>query len=151
MRNDKPHLFIPMTRISPLIDINTTDGIVEITGRSVPEDAIGFYKPILEMFNSASWRCNKITFIIQLEYIGTQSTRMLFRLLQMADVLHNRKSINASVLWYCEEEDEGLIQDAEDFKDLLNAPFEIVILNAKEYDLKMDIARQKTNHQTTKS
>lgn len=129
-----PNFFTPLTQDSPLVVIDGEDGIFKIIGRSVTHDPIGFFTNVMTAFDKTQWRTNEIDIVIQLEYISTQSARMILRLLQMADRLHLRGSHKVQVTWFCEEEDESLIDDAQDYKDLLNMPFDIKMVSEEDYD-----------------
>lgn len=130
----KPNFFIPLTQDLPLVLIDGEEGVFKIIGRSVTSDPIGFFTTVMTAFNGTTWRPDKIEITIQLEYISTQSARMMLRLLQLAEKLHLAGTKEVQVNWFCEEEDESLIDDAQDYKDLLNIPFEIKVIPVDEYD-----------------
>ena len=57
-----------------LFDIN--QGILEIKGRSIPENSIEFYKPLVDALDKYSAVIKPVTTVnIQLEYFNTSSSK----------------------------------------------------------------------------
>ena len=63
------------TNKTPKITFNEEDGLLELKGRSIPENSIEFYKPLvdaLDKYSSASKPATTVN--VQLEYFNTSSS-----------------------------------------------------------------------------
>ena len=91
------------TAKTPTVDFKSA-GELLIKGRSIPENSIEFYKPIIEWISNYSENPKENTLVnIQLEYFNTSSSKCIL------DVFKKLESISdssVSVKWYYEEDDE---------------------------------------------
>ncbi len=130
---------VERTTKTPYVLIDNTKGVIDIRGRSIPEGATGFYEPLItDLGKIEGVKNNVLAVTVQLEYIGTQSTRMLFKFLKKLEEHHNSKKFDLSVKWFYEEDDDSGYDDAHDFKSLISVPFEVVGLNSADYDRRLD-------------
>lgn len=98
----------------------------ELSGRSLPEDALTFYQPILKWLEEYAINPNPETnFIIKLEYFNTASSKLL---LDVLTTLENVK--NVTVIWYFFEDDEDMEEAGEEFSELVEIPFELKSMEA---------------------
>jgi hypothetical protein len=114
------------TAKTPSVNFNPDKGILEIKGRSIPENSLEFYHPILEWLKAYAQAPQKETKVnIQLEYLNTSSSKCLvdvFHKLQLIADAGNEVKIN----WYYEEDDEDMLETGEDFEDILKLPFTFI-------------------------
>jgi hypothetical protein len=105
---------------TPKIILDKTNGIFEISGRSLPEDCAEFYKPILEWIAKYGSNPNpKTNFAFKLEYFNTASSKLIL------DILSKLEDIpGMSVSWYYDEDDEDMQEAGEEFSELVEIPFE---------------------------
>jgi hypothetical protein len=115
-------LKIPSTKNSPEI-VLTPDGTIKIRGRSIHENSIDFFKPVVEWLNEYVKEPADVTCIdINLEYFNSASAKIIVNLLQKISYvqLKNKKFI---INWYYEEGDEDILERGEYFSSVLNLPF----------------------------
>jgi hypothetical protein len=115
-------LKIPSTKNSPEI-VLTPDGAIKIRGRSIHENSIDFFKPVMEWLNEYVKEPADVTCIdINLEYFNSASAKIIVNLLQKISYvqLKNKKFI---INWYYEEGDEDILERGEYFSSVLNMPF----------------------------
>lgn len=115
-------LKIPSTKNSPEI-VLTPDGAIKIRGRSIHENSIDFFKPVVEWLNEYVKEPADVTCIdINLEYFNSASAKIIVNLLQKISYvqLKNKKFI---INWYYEEGDEDILERGEYFSSVLNMPF----------------------------
>jgi hypothetical protein len=115
-------LKIPPTKTSPEI-LLTPDGDIKIRGRSIHENSIDFFKPVMEWLNEYVKEPADVTCIdINLEYFNSASAKIIIKLLQQLSYvkLKNKKFI---INWYYEEGDEDILERGEYFSSVLNLPF----------------------------
>jgi len=111
---------------TPDIKFDPEQGSLLLRGRSIPENSIEFYKPLVEWFEnySASPRA-KTTIEIQLEYFNTSSSKCLLDLLKQAEGMW--KNGNEIVInWYYEEDDEDMLEAGEDYQSIIDVPFKMI-------------------------
>lgn len=120
-------IHIKGTSKTPEIDIKP--GKISISGRSIPEDTITFYKPILgwvEEYLAKPEATTEVNF--QIEYINSGSNRFIFSILKMLE--NSYSSGNSLVVnWYYEEDDDIIKSLGYDFKSLFHIPIKLVELN----------------------
>jgi len=122
MRN----LIIEPTPKSPKVILNSELGVFEVSGRSIPEDSVGFYRKILDWVDEYSKTPNpKTNFRFQLEYFNTSSSKCLLDLFRKLEKMF--KGGNDVVITWCyDADDEDMEETGEDYKALLEVPFELV-------------------------
>jgi len=114
------------TKSTPAVTFNPEKGILEIRGRSIPENALEFYKPIMELMEAYSLNPQKETRVdIQLEYLNTSSSKCLYDVFHKLELIANAGN-EVKVNWYYEEDDEDMMETGEDFNDILKIPFTFI-------------------------
>ena len=113
-------LHLEGTEDTPKIILDKTNRIFEISGRSLPEDSAGFYKPVLDWINTYAKQPNPITeFAFKLEYFNTSSSKLIL------DVLSDLEDIKGTKIeWYYHEDDEDMEEAGKEFSELVEIPFE---------------------------
>jgi hypothetical protein len=108
------------TEDTPKIMLDKSNGIFEISGRSLPEDSAEFYRPVLEWIGNYSKDPNDSTeFVFKLEYFNTASSKLI---LDVLSALEDIKSMK--ILWYFHEDDEDMEEAGQEFSELVEIPFE---------------------------
>jgi SiaC family regulatory phosphoprotein len=122
MRN----LIIEPTAKTPKVILNADINVFEITGRSIPEDSIGFYRKILDWVDEYGQSPNPRTnFKFELEYFNTSSSKCLLDLFRKLEKLY-KGGHDVEITWAYDADDEDMEETGEDYKALLDAPFNLV-------------------------
>jgi hypothetical protein len=112
-------LNIEGTEDTPKIILDKSNGIFEISGRSLPEDCAEFYKPILDWINRYASQANPSTeFVFNLEYFNTASSKLILDLLTALSEIGG-----TSINWHYQEDDEDMKEAGEEYMDLVEVPF----------------------------
>ena len=114
---------------TPEVDLNADEGILMISGKSIPENAVEFYKPVFEWIENYSAKPKEKTEIkIQLEYFNTSSSKCLLDIFRKFEALHNSGKSVVGITWLYEEDDEDMKEAGEDYQTIVKLPirFEIV-------------------------
>lgn len=108
---------------TPVVEFSS-NGELLLKGRSIPENSIEFYKPLIEWLESYSESPNSTTVLsVQLEYFNTSSSKCIL------DVFKKLESVSGSditVKWHYEEDDEDMLEAGEDYEAIIDLPFEMI-------------------------
>ncbi len=109
---------------TPTIMLDTTNDIFEIAGRSLPEDVVSFYDPVLTWLGKyAAKPKTKTVFNFKLTYFNTASSKILLDILMKLEEIHNGGN-EVLVRWYSPEDDEDMQEAGEEYADIVEVPFE---------------------------
>ena len=104
----------------------SADGELHLQGRSIPENSIEFYKPLVEWLDQYSKNPNSKTAVnIQLEYFNTSSSKCLLDLFKKLETMHKNGN-EILVKWHYEEDDEDMLEAGEDYQSIVNVPFKMI-------------------------
>ena len=117
------------TNRTPKIEFNPSKNTFLITGRSIPENSIDFYKPAIDWLSSYLKNPLQLTVLeVKLEYFNTSSSKCLVDIFRKIESLH-KSGKEAQIKWYFIEEDEDMQESGEDFKNIIKAPVELIKTN----------------------
>ncbi|TAE69895.1 MAG: DUF1987 domain-containing protein [Bacteroidetes bacterium] len=112
---------------TPAIKLDAENGFVEISGRSIPENSISFYKPVFDWLDEYSNQAKPLTEVVfNLEYFNTSSSKCILDILRKLEQLPENGNPIA-VKWYYEDGDEDMEESGNDFKSLINIDIELVV------------------------
>lgn len=119
-------LSIEGTAKTPTIKFDADLGLIEIKGRSIPENSIEFYKPLVDWLDKYSKMAKPLTKVnVQLEYFNTSSSKCILDVFKKLEGIH--KSNNEVIInWYYEEDDEDMLEAGEDYESIIRVPFKMI-------------------------
>ena len=114
------------TRKTPEINFDAEQGKVLIEGRSIPENSIEFYKPLVDWLEEYGNEPKEKTEVnIKLEYFNTSSSKCILDVFKKLETIHkNNKDV--VINWYYEEDDEDMLEAGEDYQSILKIPFKMI-------------------------
>jgi len=114
------------TNKTPSIEFNSDKGMLEIKGRSNPEDSKIFYRPLINWVDDyVSHPPEKTTVTIQLEHFNTISSKSLLDLFKrLKTLISEQKQIEVN--WYYEKDDEDLLDAGKNYQHITGIPFSMV-------------------------
>lgn len=117
-------LLIQATAQTPLVNLNPDSGIMEIRGRSIPDDPEAFWGVVLTWFDNYMANPHDETLVrIDLEYFNiTSSKRILFLLYKLNELVDSGKK--AKVEWYYRQSDEDMYEVGQDYAFMVHVPFD---------------------------
>ena len=117
------HLSIEGTPKTPTIVLDPHKGLLEIKGRSNPENSVDFYKPVMEWIDEyVKTPVQKSTVNIQLEHFNTSSSKMILDVFQRLEALLDTDH-EVIVNWYYEDDDEEVLEAGETYESMSQLPF----------------------------
>lgn len=111
---------------TPLVKFNEETGVIEIKGRSIPENSIEFYKPLVDWLDEYAKDPLKLTRVdVHLEYFNTSSSKCILDVFKKLEVIHKAKN-EVLINWYYEEDDEDMLEAGEDYESIIRVPFKMI-------------------------
>ncbi|MEW5844798.1 MAG: DUF1987 domain-containing protein [Bacteroidota bacterium] len=119
-------LNIEGTPKTPTVTMNPNTGVIEIKGRSIPENSIEFYRPVVDWLDEYTKNPQPNTVVnVQLEYFNTSSSKCILDVFKKLEVLKkNQKDV--IINWYYEEDDEDMLEAGEDYESIIKVPFKMI-------------------------
>lgn len=117
-------IFIEPTRVTPLINFDPDHGLLEIKGRSSPENSVQFYQGLIDALDSFAQEDEipGLTANIAFEYFNTSSSKCLFDVFKKMTKIGDAGG-ELTINWFYEEDDEDMMEAGEDYSDLLDLEF----------------------------
>lgn len=115
------------TPLSPFVRLNSKNGSIEMSGRSVLSDSESFYKTIVEWIDEyLKSPCHHTTFTCKFDYYNNPCSKVLFTLFRKME-----RSICApnrfEILWYFKDDDNDMLENGEEFKSIMkNTDFKLI-------------------------
>mgnify|MGYP000170973081 CR=1 FL=1 len=121
-------IFIEGTPKTPSVSFDGEKGALLLKGRSIPENSIEFYKPLVDWLDNYSGTPQPKTVCdVQLEYFNTSSSKCLLDLFKKMEIM-NTNGNEIIINWYYEEDDEDMLEAGEDYQSIINVPFKMIEL-----------------------
>jgi len=113
------------TNDKPFIILNKITGVMSFAGRSLPEDAFSFYKPVIEWLSAyAASPAKETQFVFNFEYFNTSSAKQLYKILNIITEMAVKNK--AKIKWHFDEGDKDMCASGERFSKLCGVPIELV-------------------------
>ncbi len=116
------------TEDSPKVILDPENKVMEISGRSLPEDVATFYEPIISWLEEyAKEPDEKTVFTFRLDYFNTATSKVILDILVMfEEMIEEGHSVN--VRWFYDEEDEDMKAAGEEYSEMVDVPFEMICI-----------------------
>jgi hypothetical protein len=115
-------IYLKGTFDTPNVIFDKETGVFEISGRSLPENAYSFYKPLLDWLDEYKKAPNEETVLhIKLEYFNTASSKALL------DIFTKLEGLKAAkIAWHYMFDDEDMEEAGTEYAELVDVPFEFI-------------------------
>ncbi len=121
-------LEIKSSTYSPKILFDPKKNIYEISGQSIPENAIETFAPVFKWIDENITKIDKkIEFNINLDYFNTASAKILLDILIKLEKSYN-SGVDMHINWYHDEDDLDMQTAGEDYSEIVSIPFTIIPL-----------------------
>ena len=112
------NILINPTNKTPYVNFDRQNGLMELTGSSIPES------PIDELVTDAP---KKIYCNIQLKYINSSSLKCLIGIFRkLINVKSNNENIEINVNWYYTKDDEDMYDTGKECEELTGFTFNMI-------------------------
>lgn len=116
------NLTIEGTPKTPTIKFSPEEGKLLIQGRSIPENSIEFYKPLVDTLDAYSGNA-KVDIV--LEYFNTSSSKCILDVFKKLEKIKSDGN-DVEIRWHYEEDDEDMLEAGEDYQAIINIPFKMI-------------------------
>lgn len=111
---------------TPTIEFDRESGKLVIKGRSIPENSIDFYKPLIDWLDDYALKPAQDTVVhVQLEYFNTSSSKCILDVFKKLEGI-KRSGKDVTVKWHYEEDDEDMLEAGEDYDAIIDIDFQMV-------------------------
>ena len=112
---------------TPIVNFDPFDGLLELKGRSIPENSIEFYKPLFDWIDNYSNEPQPVTTVnIVLEYFNTSSSKCILDFFKKLETLNNGGRTTVTINWHYEEDDEDMLEAGEDYQAIIDLPVKMI-------------------------
>jgi hypothetical protein len=117
---------LEQTLKTPFVSFNADNGELTIRGKSIPENTVAFYQPIFDWLNQYERNPAKKTLVnLQLDYFNTSSAKIFADFFTWLEKLHSSGKSEVHINWLYNEEDDDMLEAGEDYKSIIDVPFEL--------------------------
>jgi hypothetical protein len=116
---------IAATEDTPKIILDHQQGLFEISGRSLPEDVVVFYAPVMQWLDDLVKNpINNMELSIKLEYFNTASSKLILDiLLKLEEIFQNGTPLK--IKWFYNASDSDMKEAGEEYSEIVSLPLEI--------------------------
>jgi hypothetical protein len=114
------------TAKTPSINFDPECGLFEIRGKSIPENSMGFYAPLLDFLEGyTNQPADRTILNVRFEFFNTSSSNRIHAMFKLFERLYEGDR-EVLIRWFFENGDENMFDAGEDFRAILRVPFELV-------------------------
>jgi len=111
---------------TPYVLFDEETGIFEISGKSLPEDAVKFYSPIINWIEEYIKSPKDPTVVnFKFMYINTASSKKVIEIISLFVRIKSVKK-ELRINWHYKRDDEEQREEGEDYSDIVNYPFNFI-------------------------
>ncbi|PLX20130.1 MAG: nuclear pore complex subunit [Salinivirgaceae bacterium] len=119
-----PVLYIEATKDTPKILFDAENNQFEISEKSLPEDAIGFFQPVFDWLNQyIDNPKEESTFVFYLDYYSTSTAKQLTKIFYLIEKLSEKSKVK--VVWKYQDADIDMYHAGLRYQKMLKIDFDI--------------------------
>ncbi len=114
----------------PTVNFDHEKGLIEMKGRSIVENAPGFFEPLIEWLIEYEKNPKEETTVnIHMEYFNTSSSKWIFTIAKKLKDIYD-KTGNVNVKWWYDDED--ILEYIEIIQKVTKLPMELIAIEQEE-------------------
>lgn len=127
-------LIIEATLKTPRVVFDPSESLYEISGRSLPENVVKTYDPVLKWLErNLGQTSGKIEFKFQMDYLNSASAKMISLILTKLEEFYT-SGVKISVLWLYSTDDDDIQSEGEIYQMLKKVPIKLVSFEDEDED-----------------
>lgn len=133
MSNITP-LIIEKTTKTPQIIFDPSNNLYEISGRSLPENVVKTYEPVLQWIDRNLGKIQEgVTFTFKVDYLNSASAKMISLILTKLEEYY-KSGISIDVKWYYNFDDDDIQSEGEIYAKLKKIPITLIGIDDDDDD-----------------
>lgn len=113
-------LYLASNYEAPEVNLDAQANIFTIEGRSLIENPVAFYQPVLEWLKKYAQEPNELTEVLfKLKYFNSASSKFILQIILALDKIHKAGN-KVIVHWYYLPEDEEMKETGEEYRDYVS-------------------------------
>ncbi|RDX33977.1 DUF1987 domain-containing protein [Arcobacter sp. HD9-500m-PIT-SAG03] len=112
------NLIMEETKYTPSINLDAQKGLIELVGKSYPENTFEFYKPMMdwveEYFNGNEQFITTINF--EIIYFNSSSSKLFFDFFDLIEEMREAGKYT-EINWIYDKDNDSALETGEDFKE----------------------------------
>ncbi len=127
------NILISEDQKTPFVNFDYQKGLIEIKGKSIPENPVEFYEPLWAWLDEFAKNApSKIVVNIQLKYINSSSLKcMVIVFKKLKEVTNWNKDVEIIYNWYYDIDDEDMFDTGKEFEEQAGAQFNMIEIEEK--------------------
>jgi len=113
----------------PGVLLDKESGNFQIVGTSCPMEPFEFFVPILNWFDEYGKEpLDETILVLNFNYFNTSSSKFLLKILyKLENIQETGKYVRID--WYYSEDDEDMLEEAEEFENIVDLEFDLIPLS----------------------
>ena len=112
---------------TPGIFFDPEQGLLELKGKSIPENSFEFYDPLYSWLEEYGKNPKaKTTVRLSMEYFNTSSSKEFMKFFKKLEDLHKSGSSEVAIIWYYESDDEEMMDMCDSLRREVDIQIEIL-------------------------
>lgn len=128
-----PPLIIDKTTKTPQVVFDPAGGVFEISGRSLPENVVKTYEPVLQWIDQNVGKLQNIVFNFKVDYLNSASAKMISLILTKLEEFY-KSGISIEVKWYYNLDDDDIQSEGEIYAKLKKIPIKLIGVEDEDED-----------------
>ena len=120
-------LIIESSELTPEVALDKDSNVFLFKGKSLPENPLGFYKPILSWIDEYAMQPNASTEVnFKMIYFNTSSSKVFLDIMKKFEAI-NRSGSKCCINWYYKDDDEEMLEAGEIYAERVNLEFNLIV------------------------
>lgn len=124
-------LNIPATTSTPAIAWDEATDTLSISGESYPENSLAFFAPVFAWLSAELPAFARFRLRVSVSYMNSSSTKCMLDIIDLVEEAAER-GCDAAIVWLYDRDNERARDLAEEFREDVEVPFEILPLEGSE-------------------
>ncbi len=116
---------IEPTATSPKVFFDEKTNVFLIEGESYPENSFEFYKPVFKWYDDVFPTLDSMELHLKISYMNSSSVKCILDIMTILEEAYETGK-DVKIKWFYEPENSRSLELAEDFKEDLELPFEVL-------------------------
>lgn len=117
------------------IDFDPQSGVLKMSGRSIPEDSVDFFDPLIQWVRQYGMNPQPKTVLdVYLEYFNTSSAKLILDIFKAAEEIQKAGTSQVEVNWKHDKGDVDIQEAGKDYSSIVSVPFNIIEVEEEDFD-----------------